>query len=507
MELQDYVALLRRRWVSVLAVAAVAVAAALAATLLVTPVYEARSQVFVSTRGGGSTSDLLQGSSFTQNRVTSYADLVTSPRVLVPVIEALGLDTTPDELAESITAASPVDTVLITITVEDPDAARAADIANATATSLATEVTVLEKPEDGASPVQVSVVRPASPAEGPASPDALLNLALGLLLGLAAGVGVAVLRELLDNRVRDEADVARVTSSSVIGTVHHDDRAGDQPLVVHTDPQDHRSEAFRRLRTNLQFLDLDDAQRTIVVTSSLPGEGKSTTSINLALALADAGSRVLLVDADLRRPSVASYMGLEGQVGLTTVLIGRAELDDVVQPWGTGALHVLPSGQVPPNPSELLGSRAMATFLEEAAQRYDVVLVDTAPLLPVTDAAILARLTGGALVVVGAERLHRQQLAQSLGALEAVNARVLGLVLNQVARRTTGGYAYYHYDYSPVTGTDAPLSGRRRLGFLPQQRGSRTGPAYRGSRMDGSQSSVSRGAVLQEAGRRGTGTR
>ena len=185
----------------------------------------------------------------------------------------------------------------------------------------------------------------------------------------------------------------------------------------------------------------------MVVTSSLPGEGKSTTTINLAIALADAGSRVALVDADLRRPSVSKYLGIEGKVGLTTVLIGRATLDDVVQPWGNGKLHVLPSGQIPPNPSELLGSKAMAQVLTQLAAKYDVVLIDTPPLLPVTDAAILARLTSGALVVVSADKLHRNQLRESLGSLETVGARILGIVLNRVARKPSDAYTYY--DYTP----------------------------------------------------------
>ena len=450
MELQDYLTVLRKRWVSILVIAGLAVGAGVAGTFVVTPTYEARSQVFVSVRTGSTTSDLLQGSSFTQKQVKSYTDLVTSPRVLVPVIEHLDLATTPDELATSVSAGSPLDTVLINIVATDTDPRLAADIANAIAESLSTEVTALEKPDDASSPVQISTVRAASPPTEPASPNLKLNLALGLLLGLALGLGSAVLREVLDTRVRTEADVRQVTEASVIATITHDEEAAKTPLIVHAHPHSHRSEALRRLRTNLQFLDVTDDLQTFVVTSSLPGEGKSTTTINLAITLADAGARVVLVDADLRRPSVARYMDLEGSVGLTTVLIGRARLEDVVQPWGDRQLDVLTSGQIPPNPSELLGSRAMATLLEQLAARYDVVLIDTPPLLPVTDAAILARLTGGALVVVSAKTVNRQQLADSLGSLETVGARVLGIVLNRVPVKEAGSYTYY--DYRPLQG-------------------------------------------------------
>ena len=321
----------------------------------------------------------------------------------------------------------------------------------------------------------------------PTSPNPKRNLALGVLLGLIVGFGVAVLREVLDTKVRSEADVQKVTDASVIARIGHDEDAPQHPLIVQSSPHSHRSEAFRRLRTNLQFLDLDDRPKTIVVTSSLSGESKTTTAINLAITMADAGSRVALVDADLRRPSIAEYMGLEGEVGLTTVLIGQADLQDAIQPWGNGSLHVLPSGQVPPNPSELLGSRSMANLLEQLTSAYDIVLIDTPPLLPVTDAAILAKITGGALVVAAADNLHRQQLADGLGALDDVGARVLGVVLNRLAHKQTDAYSYYDY-YTPASGTGAK-SRRTRGGTSgpTQRRASRTGTRRSSSRSDASE--------------------
>jgi polysaccharide biosynthesis transport protein len=473
--LDEYLAMLRKRWMSVLVITMVAVAAAATVTLLATPTYEAKSQVFVSVSTGGTTSDLLQGSNFTQNRVKSYADMVTSPRVLIPVIKQLGLPTTPDQLAKSITADAPLDTVLINVTVTDVSPRVASEVANATADSLGTQVTALEKPTFAqASPIRVSTLRTATVPTVPATPNAKLNLALGLLLGMALGIALAVLREVLDTKVRSEADVQKVTDASVIARIGYDDDAPQHPLIVQSSPHSHRSEAFRRLRTNLQFLDLADRPKTIVVTSSLPGEGKTTTAINLAITLADAGSRVALIDADLRRPSVAEYMGLEGELGLTTVLIGQADLRDAIQPWGDRNLDVLTSGQIPPNPSELLGSRSMANLIEQLTSQYDMVLIDTSPLLPVTDAAILAKITGGAVLVAGADTVHRQQLADGLGSLEDVGARVLGVVLNRLAhKQTEGGYTYYDYTSE---GTRAGSKQRRTPTPAPvQPRSSRTG--------------------------------
>lgn len=483
MDFQDYMSIVRKRWLSIVLVTSLLVGAAITATVLATPSYEARSQVYVSVRTGGTTTDLVQGSNFTQRQVKSYSDLATSPLVLGPVIDDLGLEASTEDLSRAVTASPVLDTSLINIAVTDEDPSRAAAVANALAASLSVQVAELEQPNaDGQSPVLISTVRLATEPTRPASPSPVRNLALGLLLGLAAGLGVAVLREMLDTKVRTEDHVAQVTDSAVISSIAHDDAAVADHLIVHTNPMSHVAESFRRLRTNLQFLSAEDQPRALIVTSSLPDEGKSTTAANLALTLADSGARVILVDADLRRPSVADYMGLEGSAGLTTVLIGRASLDDVVQPWGSGHLHVLTSGQIPPNPSELLGSQAMAHLLAELVHRYDHVIIDTPPLLPVTDAAVLSRLTGGAIVVAGAHTVHRHQLQEGIRALETVNARVLGIVLNRVARKQSETYAY---DYSSQTAPGTRTTSERRSSTSPPARRSTKRPAGGGLDLTG----------------------
>lgn len=470
MELQEYLALARKRWVSIALICAMTVALAAGLTLASTPMYTARTQVYVSVQTSASTAELLQGSNFTRQQIASYTKLVSSPLVLGPVIDELGLDERVEGLATRVSAESPLDSSLIDISVTDESAALAASLADAVSQQFREVIDELETPQDGgSSAVKLTVVRTAAAPTEPSSPNVRLNVGLGLLLGLALGVGFAVVRHVLDTRVRTEEDIKRVTDSSVVGAIAFDDDAGQRPLIVQTDPHSPRAEAFRRLRTNVQFLDIADRPHSIIVTSSLPGEGKSTTTINLAIALADSGSRVVLVDADLRRPAVAKYMGLEGSVGLTTVLIGKASIADVVQPWGNGLLHVLPSGQIPPNPSELLGSVAMSQLLKDLTEQYDLVLVDTPPLLPVTDAAILSKLTGGALLVVGAGSVHRQQLQESLGSLETVGARVLGLVLNREARKGGKSYEYYRYDSPEDAAATTPRAPWLRLGARRRQ--------------------------------------
>ena len=452
MELRDYIRVLRKSWILIAALTLVGIGVGAGYSLLQTPTFSSSAKVFVSTSSGNTVAEMQQGNTFTQQRVKTYADLVTTPIVLLPVIAELGLDRTSEQLAAGITATAPLDTTLIEITVVGQDPALAADIATAVSESLTTVVESIEQTDTAddstpISPVRLTLVQHAAVPQAPVSPNVPLNIALGALVGLALGVGMALLRETLDTRIRNERDVELVTDAPIIGGIVFDPKARERPLIVHADPHSPRAESFRTLRTNLQFLDAGRVSRAFVVTSSIESEGKSTTAANLAIALADAGGRVLLVDADLRRPKMADYMGIEGAVGLTDLLIGRAELADVVQPWGRNSLFVLPAGRIPPNPSELLGSAVMASTVEQLGRTFDVVLFDAPPLLPVTDAAVLARVVGGAIVVVSAGRAHRAHLKGAIAALQNVDAPVSGIVLTMLPTKGPDAYGYGRYGY------------------------------------------------------------
>jgi len=464
MELANYLAIMRRRWLSIAMATLLGLAAALGYSLFIPPVYTATAQVFVSVRGLETPGELVQGATFTTRQVRTYTQLVSSPRVLAPVIAQLGLPTTPDELSAHVRAQSPVDTVLINVTADDENPVLAADIANATARSLSAVVTELETPISGGdSPVQISTVREALIPAAPSSPNIPLNSALGLLVGLAVGIAIAILREILNTKVRGVSDVENLTTAPVLGAIAYEPDAVGRPIIIHQSPNSPRAEAYRRLRTNVQFLDVDGPNNAFVVTSSLPGEGKSSTVINLAITMAAAGQKVVIVDADLRRPSIAKYLGIEGSVGLTTVLIGRATVEDVIQMWGNGNLAVITAGQVPPNPSELLGSSRMSDLIEHLTQTYDVVLIDTAPLLPVTDGAVLARLVGGAILVVGANTIQRSEVESALESLNAVSTKVHGLIVNRAPHISSGyhgGYSYYDYRPTENVGTSENKSKR-----------------------------------------------
>jgi polysaccharide biosynthesis transport protein len=441
---------MRRRWASIVVVTLLAVLGGLAYALTAPVTYKASASDFFSLRTGNSADDLVQGSTYTQNQVESFARLATTPQVLQPVVDRLGLPGGPAALAAQVDASVPVGTVIVEVTVTDSSPQRSAVLANAVISSLSGVVEDIAPRDDaGRTTVVATTVASAEVPTRPASPNLLLDLAIAAAAGLTAGLALAWIREALDTRVRDAGSVAGVTELPVIGSVPSWSGGSAGQVVMASMPHSPHAESFRQLRTNLQFiLAADDSfaaaakgAHVVSVTSSLPGEGKSTMASNLAVAIAETGARVLLVDADLRRPSVAGVLGLEGAVGLSTVLAQQAALDHVVQEWGAAGLHVLPSGPVPPNPAELLGSPAMRRLVEDLRRRYDYVIIDTAPLLPVADATVLSRLVDDTLVVAHARRIRRAQLSQALGNLEQVSAGVMGIVLNRV-RGTGKPYAY-----------------------------------------------------------------
>lgn len=492
MEITDYLRLLRRNWVPASCFILFGV---LISGLIVTftpPMYTAKTQLFVAIQNSGSVQELQQGNTFSQARVKSYVETVGTPAVLQPVIDSLGLDITPAKLANDVNATADLDTVIITISFVDKSPVQAAAVARAIGDSLISTVDQLESPAAGGlSPVKLSVVTPATAPPLPSSPNTKLYLAIGLLLGIVAALGFVALRSVVDTRVRGEADLRRISQAPILGGLAYDSDATKRPLITHAPSQSPRAEAFRQIRTNLQFANVASKSNAILVTSSLPSEGKSTTATNLAIAMAQSGQKVCLVDADLRRPRVDEYLGLERNAGLTTALIGRAEVGDLLQPWGEDDLMVLTAGQIPPNPSELLGSEAMRQLLTDLEQNFDAVVVDAPPLLPVTDAAILAQEVGGVVLVVGSSKVKVMDVEKSLSNLHMVNAQVLGVVFNMLPTKGPDAYAqsYYSYesrsvevessrpsakigkirqDQSPGLGSDSGLSAKKVHSTRPQ---------------------------------------
>ena len=325
----------------------------------------------------------------------------------------LGLPLTPQQVAGKIDVNNPLDTVNLEICATDPNPELAQRIAATTADQFQAYVAEFEVPDTTTGQALVKIrgssrrrrCRRRRSRRAPKSTSRL-----GFLVGLAIGVGAAVLLETLDTRIKSIEVLAKHFDQTLLGVIGYDPEAPKKPLIVQDSPQSKRAESFRQVRTNLQFVDIDHRPKSIVVTSSIPREGKSTTAINLAITIAQTGQPVFLIEGDLRRPKIADYLGIEGNAGLTDVLVGRATIDEVMQPWGTtGNLWVLPAGRCRPNPSELLGSQSMADLVHHLEKRATLI-IDAPPLLPVTDAAVLSQLAGGAIIIIATGKTRREQL-------------------------------------------------------------------------------------------------
>lgn len=430
MDIHDYLRVFRRQIVVIVASVLIGLSVGALAAMLTPPRYQASTEVMVAAQVAdtASPSERSLATGYAKQAVETYRSIITSSLVLDPVVEDLGLSSAPS----GISATAPLNSAIITISVDNRNPGQAARVANAVAESFATVVTdTLESREQAAAfNIRIVTLEPAQVPTNPVAPNLSLSLAIGALLGLAVGVGVALLRATLDRRVRVAADVEAAVPVPVLGQVPLDPETVEHPLAMVTAPHGPRAEAFRSLRTNVRFF-FSGNQGVFVVTSSGPGEGKSTTAANLALAFADAGQRVALLDGDLRLPRVAEYFGIEGGIGLSDVLAGRVQLNDVIQRWGRSALFLLPAGTVPPNPAELLGSPAMENLIETLKEAFDVVIIDAPPLLLVTDAAVIARVTTGALLIAAAGSSQANRLTDAAKSIESVGARVLGTVLTK----------------------------------------------------------------------------
>ena len=460
MDLRDYLRVLRTSWALLLIGLLLGTGAAFGVNSQLTPQYTVSTQLFVSTTGTDDLTTALQGSYLAEGKVASYAQLLQSKQLATDVLDDTGLDLSPQDLIGRIGVEILSDTTILDVTVTDTSPERALAIARSIDREFQSLVAELETPQgEQESPVRVTVVATPELPAGPSSPAREANMILGAVLGLLLAAFVAVVRDRLDTTVKDDDTAQTLAGAPVVGHLPVSDE-----LSGTTPPEPHRmspaAEAVRHVRTNLAFVDVDHPPRTILVSSSVPAEGKTTLAVNLAVALAEAGNSVALLEADLRRPRVTRYLGLVAGVGVTNVLTGAAALHEVTQPVGDGRLEVLAAGPLPPNPSELLASEAMAALVRELADRHDMVIIDAPPLLPVADASALTGLVDGVLLCARWGFVEAAELQRSAALLDRLDARLLGLVMTQVPARS----APVAYGYGAATPT-ARRSLRDRLLF------------------------------------------
>lgn len=478
MDLRQLLNTLRRRWKLSTAVLLLCLLGALGITSVIAPQYGSTVRVYIAATNAGSGVDASALAYLAAQKMTAYSELAKEPTVLEQVIQDAGVDITTEELAANLTATVAVGSTNLRIDVTAANPGAAQDLARAHAAAMQDLVARLETPEatrNDRAPVpliEAKVPGDASYSAEPVSPNLPLNLVVGGLIGLVLGVLAAILREMFDTSVRSTAEMSEIAGAPVLAVVPDQPSFSKHPLITDHDAPHGRGEPYRVLRTNLQFVDLDSRRQMFVITSAVPEEGKSVTAVNLAIAMAQSGREVLLIDCDLRKPSVAKLLGLDNAVGLMTAVTGHAPLYDCVQHHSSG-VDVLATGPQPPNPAEVIDTEAVRAILKQTQVEYDVVIIDAPPLLAVADPAILASIVGGALMVVRHGRTSRENVRQAVHRLRAVDARIFGVIANVTPRREIESYSYEYYG-------DVPQFGRVR-GLLPgpRQGGGRDGGGKR----------------------------
>ncbi|GAA1460738.1 polysaccharide biosynthesis tyrosine autokinase [Williamsia maris] len=446
--IRDVFGSLRRGWLAIVAVAILVGVLVLGYCLLQKPQYAATATLYVTSGTDDNSQTAYQGSLASQQRVTSYTKLVTSDAVVRQAVASVGLDLSVADAKRDLLATSTTDTVLLTITATNNSKSVAEKLANAAATAMTSYVSRLETPSGGGQPLaKLTLVTPAAAGDSPVSPKTTRNVGLGVVVGLVFGVFGVLVRARFHDPIREESDIARISDTPVLGTIPNDDLLRRRGLIDFRDGATAAAESFRKLRTNLTFASVDSPPRVIVITSPSAVEGKTTTAMNLAASLVESGKRVVLIDADLRRPQVNQRTGLIGDVGLTNWLRGDGELRDLVQPSKIAGLWILASGPQPPNPAELLGSKRTAQALTELAASFDYVLLDSPPVLPVTDAVVLSQWVDGVLLVARSGSTRQADLSNSFDQLAGSQTPVIGFVLTHTP--AVKGYGYYAITQGP----------------------------------------------------------
>ncbi|MGK5677686.1 polysaccharide biosynthesis tyrosine autokinase [Actinoplanes sp. URMC 104] len=426
MELQEYVRACRRRWVWLVVPVLLAMGAAAGWSLTREPAYRSSMVLFVSTGSGDPDAKV--------SRLNSYIALLTGPRVAQTVSTKLGEPYTSDRVRESLSAEVQSGTDLLVVTATDPSAARSRTMVTSATSALVAIAKKLDPPPasaDAGPPPSISVAQDPVTTQEPGTlvRDVSFSAVLGLLVG---GVAVAV-RQATSRTVADGDDLRRLG----IATVGVIALGGRRSRSGHADAE--LAEGFRRLRSLLPEPGAPDGERqrgtALMLTAANTKEGTTAVACGLAIAMAETGARVLLVDANLRSPGVGRYLGMAGGPGLADVLAGQSRVDDVLcDPLG-GRLTVLPPGESRPDPGEVLASPRLAATVRDLTERFDVVLVDAPPLRGVADATVLGKVTDGALLVVRANRTRTADVQRSTDLLEQVGAELVGAVLNALPRR------------------------------------------------------------------------
>ncbi len=438
-DLREYFLIIRKRfWLIALVVIIATAATGVYSYFYLDKVYEASTKLIITKQaesGDLQYNDII----LNQRLVKTYSEIAKSRTISDTVIRNLRLNISHGEFAGKIQVASLRDTEVIEIRVQDTNPNLAATIANELSIVFIDKIVNLMKIEN------IQILDTAIVPNNHISPRPKLNIAIAMVLGFMVGLGLVIVVEFLDNTIKNSGDVEKHLNLPVMATIPEIKEKGyGVNLVTYRDPKSPISEAYRMLRTNLQFSDLDKKLKTIVVTSTSPSEGKSTTIANLAITLVSMGSKTLLIDCDFRKPRIHTVFNISNHVGMTNYLMGE-KLEDVIQRVRGLNLDILACGPIPPNPSELLASTKMKYVLQELRTMYDVILIDTPPVGLVTDGAILSNIADGTLYVVSSGETQVDNAQKAKKQLDKVNSNIIGVLLNKVKMGKREYRSYYQY--------------------------------------------------------------
>lgn len=447
---------LTRRHLGTIAAFTVLGAIVAAGLLMVLPArYTSQASAYVrvsvpkSASGTADSNAYFNASQLASEKVKAFVPLFTSETVAQAVITQLGLSTTPAELASGLSTSNAANSLTIDVTATGDSSEQSKKIADAVVNQSASQVRRLE---GATSPVQVVMLSPASLSQTTKSPSPIKYLAAGVLAGLLLGYAFALARHHFDTRLRTADDITERFTTPILAVLPQSKAIARTQAASEGDF--HAGEALRKLRTNLRYANVDHQARVILITSPQQNDGKSSVAANLAKVIAMAGDDVVIIDADLRRPSVADTYGIRGPLGLLQVLVGSARVENVLRPSRIAGLSILPTFDTPPNPSELLGSDRMAELVKYLSRDRTVIL-DAPPVLPVTDAVVLAHLADAVVMVASAGRTRAEQLDHALGAIERGEGDVAGVVLNRAASSKLARLRYGDSEYGYASGSES----------------------------------------------------
>lgn len=470
MELKEYLQIIRKRiWIPIALTLVFTMVAGIVSYFFLEEVYQASTTLYVVSKAE---KNVLTYYSFqiSNELVNDYRELIKSRRITSLVINEMGLDNiSSTALAGKINVNFKAETRVIVVTVEDSKPQFAMDIANKVAEVFMKEVIELLNVEN------VQIIDKAILPKTPAKPNKQMNVAIAGFLGIMMGLGIIFLLEYFNNTIKTPEDVQKHLNLPIIGIIPAFDNADgkdgkkktifgvrkkgqilkndDNSLITYVSPKSPFSEAYRIVRTNIQFSGIDKPLKVLVVTSAGPMEGKTTTAANLAVAFAQSGSKTILIDTDFRKPKVHKLFNVPNSDGIVNAVamhdiegykkhIINTQIKD---------LDIMTAGHIPPNPSEVLSSTTMKQMITRIKEDYDIVIMDTPPVSPITDAAILAASADATIFVAGSELLEIEMALRAKDHLDRVKANIIGVILNRLSKNTQGNYYYYYNYYSDET--------------------------------------------------------